>query len=136
VILILVAVAFGVLAGIASGLLGVGGGTLMVPFLLLVAGVSQQVANATSLLVILPTAFVGTWTLHRKGIADVRTSLRLGVLGVAGGLAGSLAALELPGTVLRLLFAGFLALTGARLVLAARPAASTSRDPSGGSGSR
>ena len=45
--LYLALVAFGVLAGVASGLLGVGGGTLMVPFLTLAAGFSQHVAEAT-----------------------------------------------------------------------------------------
>ena len=62
--------AFGVLAGVASGLLGVGGGTLMVPFLTLAAGYSQHVAEATSLLVILPTAIVGSLALRHRGIGD------------------------------------------------------------------
>ena len=48
-------VVFGVFTGVAAGLLGVGGGIMMVPFLTLVAGVSQHAAQATSLLVVLPT---------------------------------------------------------------------------------
>ena len=58
--LYVVLVAFGVVVGVASGLLGVGGGTLIVPFLTLAAGFSQHSAEATSLLVILPTAIVGS----------------------------------------------------------------------------
>lgn len=115
-LLIAGSVAFGVLAGIASGLLGVGGGTLMVPFLVLAAGVSQHVANATSLLVILPTAAVGTYTLHRRGAADLGTSLRLGLLGVAGAVGGSLAALAIPAGTLRIIFAAFLGISGVRMV--------------------
>ena len=46
--LYVVLVAFGVVVGVASGLLGVGGGTLIVPFLTLAAGFSQHAAEATS----------------------------------------------------------------------------------------
>ncbi len=63
-------VAFGVLAGVASGLLGVGGGTLLVPFLTLAVGLSQHEAEATSLLVILPTAIAGTLALRRRGVGN------------------------------------------------------------------
>ncbi len=49
-------VAFGAVAGVLAGLLGVGGGILLVPFLVLVVGMTQHEAEATSLLVILPTA--------------------------------------------------------------------------------
>jgi uncharacterized membrane protein YfcA len=109
-------VAFGVLTGAASGLLGVGGGTLMVPFLTLAVGLSQHAAEATSLLVVLPTAIVASFFLHRRGVGDLRVALRFGVLGAAGGVLGALAALALPGDVLRLIFAVFLLVVSARLV--------------------
>jgi uncharacterized membrane protein YfcA len=88
----------------------------MVPFLTLVAGATQHQAEATSLLVILPTAIVATIVLHRKGIGDARLALRFGALGAAGGVLGALAALALPGHVLRLIFAFFLAAVGVRLL--------------------
>ena len=109
-------VAFGVFAGGAAGLLGVGGGIMMVPFLTLVAGVSQHAAQATSLLVVLPTAIVATWVLHRKGIGDVRVALAFGTLGAIGGVLGALLALALPGHTLRIVFALFLAAVAVRLV--------------------
>jgi uncharacterized membrane protein YfcA len=109
-------VAFGFVAGAAAGLLGVGGGTLIIPFLTLVAGVSQHQAEATSLLVILPTAIVATVVLRRKGIGDAGLALRVGVLGAIGGFLGALAALALPGHVLRLVFAAFLAVVAVRLL--------------------
>ena len=108
--------AFGVLAGGSAGLLGVGGGTLMVPFLTLVAGMSQHAAEATSLLVVLPTAIVASFVLHRRGVGDVGVGLRIGLLGTAGGVLGALLALALPGHVLRLVFAVFLALVAVRLI--------------------
>ena len=107
---------FGVFAGVASGLLGVGGGTLMVPFLTLAAGLSQHAAEATSLLVILPTAIVGSLALRRRGIGDLGLALRFGVAGSLGGVLGALLALALPASTLRIVFAAFLALVGLRLV--------------------
>ena len=104
-------VAFGVVTGVMSGLLGVGGGTLMVPFLTLAAGLSQHAAEATSLLVVLPTAIVGSLVLRRRGVA-----LRFGTLGAAGGVLGALLALALPGHVLKIVFACFLLLVSVRLV--------------------
>ena len=107
--------AFGVVAGIASGLLGVGGGTLMVPFLTLAAGFSQHVAEATSLLVVLPTAIAGSLALRRRGVGDIGLALRFGLAGSLGAVVGALLALALPATTLRLVFAGFICLVGLRL---------------------
>jgi uncharacterized membrane protein YfcA len=109
-------VAFGFLAGAAAGLLGVGGGLMIIPFLTLVAGATQHEAEATSLLVILPTAIVATLALRRKGIGDAALALRFGTLGAAGGVLGALAALALPAHALRLLFALFLAAVALRLL--------------------
>jgi len=114
--LVLALVAFGVVTGAASGLLGVGGGTLMVPFLTLAAGMSQHSAEATSLLVVLPTAIVGSLVLRRRGIGDLGLALRFGALGAVGGILGALLALALPGHVLRIVFAAFLLLVSVRLV--------------------
>jgi uncharacterized protein len=109
-------VAFGVLAGVLSGLLGVGGGTVMVPFLTLVAGLSQHAAEATSLLVILPTAVAGTWTLHRRGVGDTSVALRFGLVGAIGAVGGALLALALPAATLRIVFAVFVAVVGLKLI--------------------
>jgi uncharacterized membrane protein YfcA len=65
-------VGFGVVVGVTSGLLGVGGGTLVVPFLTLAVGFSQHSAEATSLLVILPTAIAGSLALRRRGRDGIR----------------------------------------------------------------
>lgn len=109
-------VAFGVLAGICSGLLGVGGGTIIVPFLTLAVGLSQHSAEATSLLVILPTAIAGSLALRRRGVGDLGLSLRFGVFGAAGSVLGALLALAMSASTLRLVFAVFVGLVGLRLV--------------------
>jgi uncharacterized protein len=115
-VLVVALLAFGVLTGGAAGLLGVGGGTLMVPFLTLAVGMSQHAAEATSLLVVLPTAIVASFFLHRKGVGDLKLALRFGALGAAGGVLGALLALALPGHVLKIVFALFLGLVAVRLV--------------------
>jgi uncharacterized membrane protein YfcA len=116
VLVLLGLAAFGVATGAAAGLLGVGGGILMVPFLTLAIGLSQHAAEATSLVVVLPTAIVASLALRRRGVGDLGVALRFGVVGAVGGVAGALLALALPGSTLRVVFAGFLALVGIRLV--------------------
>ena len=108
-------VAFGVAVGVSSGLLGVGGGTLVVPFLTLAVGFSQHSAEATSLLVILPTAIAGSLVLRRRGVGDLPLALRFGVVGAVGSVLGALLALALPGSALRLVFAVFVGLVGLKL---------------------
>jgi hypothetical protein len=109
-------IVFGLLTGVASGLLGVGGGTLMVPFLTLAAGLSQHEAEATSLLVILPTAIAGTLALRRRGVGDPGLALRFGVIGSVGAVLGASVALALPASTLRIVFAAFVGVVGLRLV--------------------
>jgi uncharacterized protein len=88
----------------------------MVPFLTLAVGLSQHAAEATSLLVVLPTAVVASLVLRRRGVGDLGLALRFGTLGAVGGVLGALLALALPGHVLKLVFGCFLLLVSARLV--------------------
>lgn len=107
---------FGLGTGAAAGLLGVGGGILMVPFLTLAVGLSQHAAEATSLVVVLPTAIVASVALRRRGVGDLGLALRFGLVGALGGAAGALLALALPAATLRVVFAAFLTVVGLRLV--------------------
>jgi uncharacterized protein len=120
-VLLAALVAFGVLTGAGAGLLGVGGGIMMVPFLTLAAGLNQQAAEATSLLVVLPTAIVASIVLRRRGVGNLSLALRFGVLGATGAALGALLALALPGEDLKLVFALFLGVVAVRLVRDALP---------------
>lgn len=108
--------AFGLCTGMLSGILGIGGGTFMVPFMVLALGVGQHAAEATSLLVVLPTSLVATYTLARRGAVDVRQSLKLGLMGAAGGVAGALIALALPADALRRVFGVFMLIVALRML--------------------
>jgi uncharacterized protein len=103
-----------------AGLLGVGGGILLVPFLVLAVGLSQHEAEATSLLVILPTALAASVALRRRDVGNLPVALGLGGVGAIGAVAGVLLALSLPADVLRLIFAVLIALAGLRLIRDAR----------------
>ncbi len=81
--------AVGFAAGMSSGLLGIGGGILFVPGLVLILGESQLRAEATSLLAIIPVALVGSMQQKRHGNLRGRDALWIGVLspiGVFGGV--------------------------------------------------
>lgn len=110
----------GAAAGVLAGLLGVGGGVLLVPFLVLAVGMTQHEAEATSLLVILPTAVAASIALRRRGVGDLPIALGIGVVGAFGAVAGALLALSLPADVLRTIFAVLLAIAGLRLIRDAR----------------
>ena len=75
---IVLVVVIGALGGVLAGLFGVGGGILFVPTLVLVLGLTQLHAEASSLLAILPTAIVGTWRQRRYGNVDVRAAALIG----------------------------------------------------------
>ena len=78
-------IAIGVGAGLASGLLGVGGGTVMVPLLVALAGLSQHRAHATSLAAIVPIAAVAAVVFALDSGIEYGT----GALLAAGALAGA-----------------------------------------------
>lgn len=109
-------IAFGFMTGTLSGLLGVGGGIFMVPFLVLVFGMVQQDAQATSLLVVLPTAIVASQRLNKQGVGDLRGGLLMGLFGVVGSVASTLLALQLSGGTLQVLFAILLVVVGVKLL--------------------
>lgn len=114
-------VALGLAAGVLAGLLGVGGGIIMVPAMVLVFGLSDVVAKGTSLLVIIPTAAVGTARNARRGAADLPVAATLGLAGVVSAFAGSRVALRLDPRVSTALFAVLLALSAAQLLWRERP---------------
>lgn len=108
--------AIGLGAGIIAGLLGVGGGVLFVPGLVLFAGLSQHQAEATSLLAIVPVAIVGTYRQDRYGNVNRADALVVGLLSVAGAAAGVALANALTGTALRDAFACLMVLVALQLV--------------------
>jgi uncharacterized membrane protein YfcA len=113
------AIVVGVVAGLASGQQGIGGGAIIVPGLVLFVGLSQVDAEATSLLAIVPTALVGAWRQSHYGNVRWRDGVALGVLAAGGAAAGSVLANILPERTLQLAFAGLLIAIAAHLAYGA-----------------
>ena len=110
------AAVLGVVAGVLSGLFGVGGGILFVPTLTAL-GLSQLHAEASSLLAIIPTVMVGVWRQQRYGNVRWRGAAILGFASVGATVAGAQVAESLPEATLRKLFAALLAAIGVRLLV-------------------
>lgn len=110
------AIAIGVAAGVVAGLLGVGGGVLFVPGLVIVLGLGQHEAEATSLLAIVPVALAGALNQDRYGNVRRADALTLGLLSLLGAAGGVVLANALSGRVLRDGFALLMLLVAAQLV--------------------
>src|SRR4051794_22192042 len=102
---VLGAIAIGFAAGMSSGLVGIGGGILFVPGLVLFLGDSQLDAEATSLLAIVVVAGVGAWRQRGYGNLRLRDGLVIGVLSPLGVGAGTVLANAVPERALELGFA-------------------------------
>src|SRR3954454_10113359 len=99
-------IALGVAAGMAGGLVGVGGGVLFVPALVVFADQSQLGAESTALVGIVIVSLVGTWRQRGYGNVRLRDGLAIGVLSPIGVLVGVGLANAVPERALELSFAG------------------------------
>jgi uncharacterized membrane protein YfcA len=106
----------GLVAGVVSGLFGVGGGILFVPALTLGLGLTQLHAEATSLLAIIPTAVAGAVQQHRFGNVRWRAALVIGLAAVGGVEAGAQIAESIPEHMLKRLFAVLILFVAAQIV--------------------
>jgi|GEM_PF-293746 len=133
---VLAVFAVGLAVGIISGMVGIGGGVLIVPFLYFfydhpaIFGVHAApetriiLAHGTSLFVIVPTAVRGALAFHRRGLVEWRAVWPIGLVSIFAAVAGSRLVLQLPPELLRLAFGVFLVFSGLQLVLR-RPVAAT-----------
>jgi uncharacterized protein len=117
---VVAAIVVGVLAGGLGGLFGVGGGLIFVPALVLLFGLGQVEAEATSLLAIIPVVLAGTWRQHLYGNVRWRAALVIGVTAVAGVELGVLTAKSLPEETLQKLFGLLVLAVAAQLFWRAR----------------
>lgn len=98
-----------------SGLVGLGGGIVLVPAMVLLLGMSQHRAQGTSLAVIIPTAIAGTVVYGSSGHIDMNIAVWVALGGAAGAYMGSFAAGRLSETALKTVYASFLLLVGIRM---------------------
>lgn len=106
----------GLLAGVLSGLFGIGGGIVIVPMLILLARFAPAMATGTSLgTLLMPVGALGAWQYYQRGNINVRASLLIGLGLFLGAYVGARLGLSLNPVVMKRSFAVFLVLVAARL---------------------
>jgi uncharacterized protein len=108
----------GVLIGILSGIVGIGGGIMIVPALVYVFRMSQHKAQGTSIAALLaPAGALAFWEYYKAGNVDLKAALLIAVGFLIGGYFGGLWAQQISEIVLRRVFGTLLVLIGIRLLL-------------------
>lgn len=108
----------GLVAGILSGLFGVGGGILLVPALVLIFGLTQHNAQGTTLaLMVPPIGLLAAWTYYKQGYVDVKIAALICVGFFFGGLLGAKFATAINATLLKKLFGVALLIAAVKMIL-------------------
>jgi uncharacterized protein len=110
-------VGLGLAAGILAGLLGVGGGIIIVPVLVVAFGIPSVVAKGTSLLVIIPTALSGTFVNRLRGNIDLTVAAIVGLSGAAAAYGGTKVSASISAELSSILFGALLVVVAIRLLL-------------------
>ena len=110
----------GLAAGVLSGVFGIGGGVVIVPALIYLAGFTQHRATGTSLAVLLPPiGFAAMWEYYRHDNVNVRAAMIIAAAVFVGGWLGALVANRVSGPYLRLAFGVFVVVLGVSLIAGA-----------------
>lgn len=114
---ILILLAVGLLAGYLSGLVGIGGGIIIVPVLVYFLGMTQQMAQGTTLFMFLfPIGILGVMQYTKANMLDWRAAAFIAVTFVIGSLFGSKTAMSIDSNLLKKIFGGIIILLGIKMV--------------------
>ena len=115
--MILLYLVLGLLAGILSGLIGIGGGVIIVPSLIFLFGFSQQEAQGTTLgLLVPPIGILAAWTYYQQGYVNLKVAALICVGFILGGLLGAKLAVTLPSKLLERIFGIALLAIGLKMI--------------------
>ena len=115
--LVILLIGIGLVAGIASGLFGIGGGVLIIPALVYLAGFTQHQATGTSLAILLPPAgLAAVLEYYRHDSVDIKSGLIVAAALFVGGGIGAVLANHISGPHLKLSFGIFILFLGAYMV--------------------
>ena len=110
-------VLLGLVAGVFSGLIGIGGGLIIIPVLVFMFGFSQHQAQGTTLaLMVPPIGLLAAWTYYKEGRVDVRAAALICAGFFIGGLIGAKLANRLPSPLLEKVFGAALLLISLRMI--------------------
>ncbi len=108
----------GVLGGILSGLMGVGGGVIMIPLLVFILGFSQHEAQGTSLAVLaIPVTFIAAYNYYSEGYINWKFALIISIGFVVGGFFGSKLAISINQNMLKKIFGVILLIAAIKMFL-------------------
>ena len=114
---ILVLIVIGLLAGILSGIVGIGGGLLMIPMLIFFLGLSQHAAQGTSLAVMLPPiGILAVMNYYKAGFVEWKFALIIAITFIIGGYFGAKFAVSLSPTMLKKIFGAILLVTAIKMI--------------------
>jgi uncharacterized membrane protein YfcA len=112
--------AIGLAAGALSGVFGIGGGVIIVPALIYLAGFTQHLATGTSLAVLLPPiGIAAAFEYYRHGNVNLRAAIIIAGAMILGSWGGAVLANRTAGPYLRLAFGVFIVILGASLIYGA-----------------
>ena len=107
----------GIFAGILSGLIGIGGGIIIIPALVFVFGLTQKMAQGTTLaLMVLPIGLFAALTYHKHGYVDLKFAALIIIGFVLGSIIGAKFAVRIPTDVLTKVFAISIILIGIKML--------------------
>jgi uncharacterized membrane protein YfcA len=116
--MVLTLIVIGIITGVMAGMLGIGGAIIMIPALVYFMGFSQQMAQGTSLAVMLPPiGIIAAYNYYKAGQVDIKFAIILAVCFLVGSYFGSKLALSLPQPVLKKIFGVLLLLVAAKMLL-------------------
>jgi len=114
---LLIIMVIGIITGVMAGMLGIGGAIIMIPALVFFMGFNQQMAQGTSLAVMLPPiGIIATYNYWKAGQVDLKVALILAVTFIVGSYFGSKLALNIPQPALKKIFGALLLLVAARML--------------------
>jgi len=114
---ILLYILLGVVAGVLSGMIGLGGGIIIIPALVFWFGFSQHLAQGTTLaMMVPPIGILAAWTYYQQGYADLKVALLIGLGFFIGGLFGAKIATNLPNNVLQKIFGAVLLIISLKMI--------------------
>ena len=114
---ILILIVIGLLAGILSGIVGIGGGLLMIPMLIFFLGLSQHAAQGTSLAVMLPPiGILAVMNYYKAGFVECKFALIIAITFIIGGYFGAKFAVSVSPIVLKKIFGVVLLLAAIKMI--------------------
>lgn len=115
---IILCLLLGLITGILSGVLGIGGAIVIIPALVFFFGLSQHTAQGTTLaLMVPPIGLLAAWTYYKSGFVDLKIAALICIGFFFGGLIGAQFATEIPDQLLRKIFGVVLLLISLRMIL-------------------